>query len=90
MEEKRKLKTLKLWYEDPTPIKGGAGNILLGYMGDGGLKGEFQVDIVRKGATKVLGKDVDLTSNEIIPVNKLPEDIRNELIAIFYKIEKLL
>lgn len=90
MEETQKLRSLRLWYEDPTPITGGRGNVLLAYAADGGLKGEFQVDVTRKNATKVLGKDTDLTSNKVLPVNSLPEDIKNELILIFNKIEKLL
>jgi hypothetical protein len=90
MIEIQKLRMLKLWFEDPTPIRGGAGNCTLAMMENGGLKGEFQVDVTRKNATKVLGKDADLTTNQVLSVNQLPDDIKIELFNIFNKIGKLL
>jgi hypothetical protein len=90
MIEKQKLRELKLWYEDPVPVKGGRGDITLAYMSSGGLKGDFQVDILRENATRVLGENIDLTANKRIGVNVLPEDIQKDLIHIFNKIEKLL
>lgn len=54
------------------------------------LQGFAHVDVIRKAATKVLGKDVDLKQTEQIELSRLPDDIKQDLIGIFKRIENLL
>lgn len=54
------------------------------------LQGSVHVEIIRKEATKVLGKDIDLKQTEQIDLSRLPDDIKQDLIDIYYRIEKLL
>jgi hypothetical protein len=90
MIEERKLLNLSMWFEPAEPFRGGKGNPVIGVFLPDRVIGEVEVSIVRKGATKLLGLDKDLSNTSKININQLPDDIKEDLADIWERIEKIL
>jgi hypothetical protein len=89
MIEEQKLTNLNLSMEKGASWRGGFGNEIVAKIEDK-LVGKIHIEVTRKKATRVMDKDIDLKHVEEVPICKLPQEIRDELLTVWRKIEKLL